>query len=195
MKKSHFLIAVFACLGAILLAYFSYPLVTGIVDRRRLQNAVAVSDSSGSLPQGELVIVMSAEKATELISGLDDGSLPLENVSVAFGDGVIVVEGTALRDRLMPGELLSKYPNLRLIKGFLPESCEVGVSFSAEVEYGELKITPESFTLQEYQLPLSFLPLEIRDAVGELITGKYLPEGLTLRSVEVGRGKITVAMD
>jgi len=139
--------------------------------------------------------VMSAEKATELINLAVDESFPVQDISVAFGDGVIVLDGVASRDRLMSEELMAKHPNLWLIKPFIPESARQGVSFTVSVERGELKVNPETFTIAEINLPLSFLPREVRDAVGEMITGQYLPENLSLRSVEVTKGRITVAMD
>ena len=194
MKKSSIFIFLSICLIVALCAYFSYPLVTGIVDRRRLEAAGALSDSAEKIPEGELVVIMSADKATEIINASAE-DVPLEDISVAFGDGVIVVNGIASRDLLMTEELLSKYPNLRLIKSFIPEYAGLGVSFTAAVENGELKITPREFTLQEIKLPLGFLPLEIRDAVGSMITGKYLPEGFVLRSVEVSDGRLIIAMD
>ena len=194
MKRSHVFIFLSICLVVALLAYFSYPIVTGVVDRRRQEAASELSDAAEKIPEGELVIIMSADKATELINSYAEG-VPLEDISVAFGDGIIVVSGTASRDVLMPEELTVKYPNLWIIKGFIPEYAELGVSFTATVEMGELKITPQSITLQEYKLPLGFLPMEIRDAVGEMITGQYVPTGFVLRSVEVENGRITVAMD
>ncbi|MBQ1955400.1 MAG: hypothetical protein II350_06635 [Clostridia bacterium] len=194
MKKSNIFVFLSICLVVALLAYFSYPLVTGVVDKRRQEEASVLSDSAEKLPEGELIIVMSADKATELIN-LYAEDLPLEDITVSFGDGIIVVEGTASRDALMTEELLVKHPNLWLIKGFIPESAELGVSFVATVENGGLKITPESLTLEKYKIPLGFLPLEIRDAVGEMITGQYVPKGFSLRTVEVENGKITVAMD
>ena len=195
VKRSTFLIALCLCLGTALLAYFTYPFVTGIVDKRRQEDTLAVSESASKLPDGELVIVMSAEKATELISANMDADFPLQNISVAFGDEVIVLEGVASRDRLMNEELMRKHPNLWVIKPFIPEYAELAVSFTVSVEKGELKVTPDTFTIAEINLPLSFLPLEVRDAVGEMITGKYIPNGFTLRSVEVARGRLTVAMD
>ena len=194
MKKSHIFVFLSICLVVALLAYFSYPFITGIVDRRRQEAASELSDTAEKLPQGEFIIIMSADKATVLLNTYGE-DIPLDEVSVAFGDGIIVLSGIASRDTLMPEELLLKHPNLWLIKAFIPESAEFGVSFSATVENGELKITPESLTLQDFKLPLGFLPMEIRDAVGGMVTGEYVPDGFVLRSVEVSEGKLTIAMD
>ena len=195
MKRPNFLIALVVCLSVALVAYFSYPVITGIVDRRRQDDTFYSSDTAQKIPEGELVVVMSAEKATELINLAVDESFPVQDISVAFGDGVIVLDGVASRDRLMSEELMAKHPNLWLIKPFIPESARLGVSFTVSVERGELKVNPEYFTIAEINLPLSFLSLEVRDAVGEMITGQYLPENLSLRSVEVTKGRITIAMD
>ena len=138
MKKSNIFVFLSVCLIVALLAYFSYPLVTGVVDRRRQEAASALSDTAEKLPQGELVIIMTAGKATELINSYAEG-LPLEDISVAFGDGVIVVSGIASRDTLLSEELMLRHPNLWLIKGFIPESANLGVSFTVTVENGELK--------------------------------------------------------
>ncbi len=196
MKKSYVFIFLSVLVVSVLAAYLSYPLVTGIVDKRRQEETYNRSETAPEIPEGELVIIMSADKATELINAaIESQGLQIRDVSVGFGENTVVLKGSASRDMLMPEELLKQYPNLWIIKQFIPEYADLGVSFVPRVEEGELKITPESLTLQEINLPLGFFPEELRVAFGDMIAGEYVPRGFELNSVLVEEGKITVAMD
>ena len=196
MKKNNIYIVLIVLVLSALLAYFSYPLVTGIVDNRRREETKQSSSSASDIPDGELVVIMSAEKATELLSlAAEMENISVSDISVSFGEGQIILDGVASTEALMPQELLKKYPNLWLIKQFIPEYARLGVSFTPSVENGELKITPESISVEEIKLPLGFVPVEIRDALCEMIVGEYIPWGFKLRSVLVENGRIIVAMD
>ena len=183
------------CLLLVIGAYLFSPLLTGLAESKRQEDVGLHSDGSEQPAKAELIIIMTEKKASSLLNSAIDKELPVEDLSVSFGGGIIVVRGSALRDVILPSDLLLKYPNLWVIKSFIPEVSEFSVSLAVNVVNGELKIDPKSFALGNYQIPTGFLPEEICDAVCGMISENYISESFVLRSVEVEQGTITVAMD
>ncbi|MGN1451034.1 MAG: hypothetical protein ACI4XQ_02950 [Eubacteriales bacterium] len=193
MKRGSVVSIVCICVILAGAAYFAYPFVSGMIEERRRGEILA--SSSGADTEGEIVITITEGKAEELLNAALGDGFPVTDIEVGFGDGLIVLSGTASRDALLTEELLSEHPNLYAAKLFVPESAKVGISFTASAENSEIKITPESFTLGGYMLPLGFIPEEVRNALGDIIAKKYIPEGISVVGVTVGEGILTVAAD
>ena len=130
--------------------------------------------------------------ANELLQSFLPSDFPVANTSLRFSEKGIGVSGDADTAKIIDLTVEKSYPELAAVKSLLPAQVSFSAVFSAGMEDGTLKITPKSFSLGGYSIPLGLLPKALKSAIGDLITSQIEKTGFTVTGISLQAGQATI---
>jgi hypothetical protein len=159
-KKSNkafifFLFVIFAGVAYLLRGYY--------VDKLKL----LVNRSGIASPQ--ITLTVTEIKAAEILSDILKEEKSISNLSVLFQSGKIALCGDIKVKQVITDAVTANYPELSPVVQLFPETTSAAVWVSPYVDNGDLKLMPEGFAINGWQIPLGLLPASYKDAIGEMI--------------------------